>query len=126
LIARTYPLYAIIKFTIMKKLFPILILITICYSLKAQNGKIIQQSHYSLADSNVTKMKKLVPNIDAVLEKVTFSGITYLSDGLKVKGYMAIPKEKGIYPCIIYNRGGNRDFGAITDLQLGLLIGQIS
>ena len=40
--------------------------------------------------------------------------ITYLSDGLKVKGFLVVPKKGGYYPCIIYNRGGNRDYGAIT------------
>jgi dipeptidyl aminopeptidase/acylaminoacyl peptidase len=42
--------------------------------------------------------------------------ITYMSDGLKVKGVITVPRgfspEKK-YPVIIYNRGGNRDFGAI-------------
>ena len=31
---------------------------------------------------------------------------TYLSDGLKVNGFLAQPKIKGQYPCIIWNRGG--------------------
>ena len=100
--------------------------ITICYWLKAQDGKIIEQFPYSLADSNILKLRKNIPGIDSILNKVNFSSITYMSDGLKIKGYMAIPKAKGIYPCIIYNRGGNRDFGAITDLQLGRFIGEVS
>lgn len=39
--------------------------------------------------------------------------ISYLSDGLKINGFVVQPKNPGKYPCVIYNRGGNRDFGAI-------------
>ena len=39
--------------------------------------------------------------------------ITYLSDGLKIQSFAAIPKTEGKHPVIIYNRGGNRDFGAL-------------
>ena len=41
--------------------------------------------------------------------------ITYKSDDCSVLSYISIPedclKEKKAYPVIIYNRGGNRDFG---------------
>lgn len=41
--------------------------------------------------------------------------ITYKSDDCSVLSYISIPenclKEKKVYPVIIYNRGGNRDFG---------------
>ena len=47
-------------------------------------------------------------------ENVEVSNISYLSDGLKITGFVVQPKKKGKYPCIIYNRGGNRDFGALT------------
>ena len=47
------------------------------------------------------------------IQQVEMSEITYLSDGLKIKAFMAVPKEKGKYPVIIYNRGGNRDFAAL-------------
>ena len=39
----------------------------------------------------------------------------YLSDGLKVVGFLVKPKkEGGRWPVLIYNRGGNREFGKIT------------
>lgn len=44
--------------------------------------------------------------------------ITYMSDGLKVKGYLAQPKAFGIYPAIIYNRGGNLEFGKLSSSTL--------
>ncbi|MFC2124733.1 alpha/beta hydrolase family protein [Bacteroidota bacterium] len=48
-----------------------------------------------------------------LLNNVTIYSIAYKSDGLIVTGLMVTPKEEGKYPCIIYNRGGNRDFGRL-------------
>ncbi len=47
------------------------------------------------------------------LENVDMYEITYLSDGLKIQSFAAMPKKKEKHPVIIYNRGGNRDFGAL-------------
>ena len=53
--------------------------------------------------------------------------ITYLSDGLKVKGYMAYPKEiSGRIPCIIWNRGGMKESGAIDTFTARGIYGQIA
>lgn len=48
------------------------------------------------------------------LDKINVYSVTYLSDGLKVKGFMAEPKAAGKYPAIIFNRGGNQEFGALS------------
>lgn len=44
--------------------------------------------------------------------------IRYKSDDCEVVSYLSVPKscleEKKSYPCIIYNRGGNREYGANT------------
>lgn len=47
------------------------------------------------------------------LDSIDIQAITYLSDGLKINGFVVKPKKAGLYPCIIYNRGGNRDFGSL-------------
>lgn len=44
--------------------------------------------------------------------------ITYMSDGLRVKGYLAKPKAAGTCPAIIWNRGGNREFGLLKSSSL--------
>jgi len=49
------------------------------------------------------------------LENIRFEKIYYYSGEEKVNGYIIYPIESGLYPCIIYNRGGNRDFGSITN-----------
>ncbi|MHA7056156.1 alpha/beta hydrolase family protein [Aquimarina sp. M1] len=48
------------------------------------------------------------------LKNVTIYEVMYLSDGLKIQSFAAIPKKEGKHPVIIYNRGGNRDLGALN------------
>ncbi len=53
--------------------------------------------------------------------------ITYLSDGLHVKGYLAYPKyanEK--LPCIIWNRGGSLNEGATDSFTARGMFGQMA
>ena len=59
---------------------------------------------------------------NSVVEK-----ITYLSDGLKVKGYIAYPKDDSKkYPSIIWNRGGSLDSGAIDSFTARGVYGQLA
>jgi len=81
----------------------------------SQNGKIIEQTDFTVPDSSIRKIEKLVPNIRSILSATNFYHISYLSDGLKVKGYLAFPKIGDKLPCIIYNRGGRKEVGKITD-----------
>ena len=46
-------------------------------------------------------------------EQSEYFAITYLSDGLRVKGFLGRPKRSGALPAIIFNRGGNRELGAL-------------
>ncbi len=45
--------------------------------------------------------------------------IVYESDGLRIAGFLAYPKSSvdsaTQLPCVVWNRGGNRDYSAITD-----------
>ena len=60
------------------------------------------------------------------LDSIIIFHITYLSDGFKVKGFLVRPKMPGKYPCIIYNRGGNRDFGSLKISHAALLMGKLA
>lgn len=60
------------------------------------------------------------------LDDIDVFGITYISDGLRVHGLMAMPKKSGNYPCVIYNRGGNREFGALLVAHGAMRLGQIA
>lgn len=50
--------------------------------------------------------------------QIEIHDITYMSDGLNVKGYLAQPKAPGTYPAVIWNRGGNREYGLLPPLRL--------
>lgn len=61
------------------------------------------------------------------LEKSDVEKITYLSDGLKVKGYIAYPKDDSKkYPCIIWCRGGFGNKGAIDKFTALGMFGHIA
>lgn len=62
-----------------------------------------------------------------VLEKTVVEKITYLSDGLKVKGYIAYPiDDSKKYPCIIWCRGGYGNAGAIDKFTARGMFGQLA
>lgn len=48
-----------------------------------------------------------------------YFAISYWSDGLRVKGFLALPKgSKGMMPAVVWNRGGNRDYSLLDPRQL--------
>ena len=58
----------------------------------------------------------------ALFDKTEYYKIRYLSDGLKVVGFIVKPKgNSSKYPILIFNRGGNREFGKITKKSLRYL-----
>ncbi len=60
------------------------------------------------------------------LTEVEVFGITYYSDGLKVKGFLLKPGKPGKYPAIIYNRGGSLDFGSLTSYHASIGLGELA
>ena len=54
------------------------------------------------------------PAAAAAVLALRMQSITYLSDGLKVRGIIASPAGPGPFPAIIFNRGGNRELGGLT------------
>ena len=40
--------------------------------------------------------------------------LAYKSDGLTITGVVVLPEEDGDFPALVFNRGGNRDFGSLT------------
>lgn len=77
-------------------------------------------------DESKSKMVASGWGKDAI-EKTTLEKITYISDGLKVKGYIAYPNDIiKRYPCVIWNRGGIGDRGSIDAFTARGLFGQIA
>jgi dipeptidyl aminopeptidase/acylaminoacyl peptidase len=92
-----------------------------CFSLLAQNGKLIEKTEVVFTDSLLQELNDIAA-FSVFHENTNLHHISYLSDDLIVKGYIAEPKEEGIYPVIIFNRGGNRDFGSLNDIRANFLL----
>ncbi|MBM7558154.1 alpha/beta hydrolase family protein [Halanaerobacter jeridensis] len=91
-------------------------------SLKNSNGKIISQKKLSMmpyakskSRFNEAQLKSLKENL---FNKCKYYKIKYLSDKLKIEGFVIRPKENGKHPVIIFNRGGNREFGKVNKNKL--------
>src|SRR5262245_24917677 len=92
----------------------------------AQNGKLIEDVVIDFPESALTQIETNFPGTREVLKTVQFHRITYLSDGLKVNGYLAAPTHGERLPCVIYNRGGNREFGALRRGPAAALLGRMA
>jgi dipeptidyl aminopeptidase/acylaminoacyl peptidase len=60
------------------------------------------------------------------VDHVDIHKMVYKSDELMVTGFVVKPKKKGKYPCIIYNRGGNRDMGSLYVATAAIYMGKIA
>lgn len=60
------------------------------------------------------------------VDKIEVQRMVYESDDLMVTGFVVKPKAKGDYPCIIYNRGGNRDRGSLLVGTAVVYMGKIA
>lgn len=83
----------------------------------AQDGKILAKKPVDLSKTpiwaKISSDDKLLPKFKH-LARLQFYFITYESDSLEVGALMVEPKKKGKYPVIIFNRGGNRNFGKLS------------
>lgn len=52
---------------------------------------------------------------------VNYYRLVYWSDGLRIAGFYAEPNDGLQHPAVIYLRGGNRDVGALTGVELAPL-----
>ncbi|QRM90742.1 prolyl oligopeptidase family serine peptidase [Lacinutrix sp. WUR7] len=102
---------------------------------KAQETKLLLRQNL-IADLSKTPIyPRLTENVNGqiawkenfkYLDSIDIYTITYLSDGLKINGLLVKPKKKGKYPCVIYNRGGNREFGSLKIAHGAMTLGQIA
>lgn len=100
---------------------------SLCGMVFAQNGRMIDSETVSLSKEDLSQLDTIHPGIDEMLAKVELESFSYWSDGLKVKGFMARPKNPSkSCPCVIYNRGGNRDFGMLNPFRAALFLGPIA
>ncbi len=82
-----------------------------------QNGKILSKKLIELSQSEiwpiVSKNNSFTTDF-SYLSNLNFYFITYQSDNLVVNGLVIEPKTVGKYPIVIFNRGGNGEFGQLT------------
>ena len=119
----------------MQKILNLLFLTIIFSSCQAQNTSILigqktisdlsELPVYDWITEEVNGEKKWKKEYE-YLENIDISAIRYMSDGLKISGLVAKPKAPGNYPCIIYNRGGNRDFGALKVFYAVMTLGKLA
>jgi len=83
---------------------------------KTENKQILSQDLHVLKNSNGKIVYEKIIKLKDFKDSVECFKIKYLSDGLKVVGYIFKPKDGGSkYPVMIFNRGGNREYGKITE-----------
>ena len=111
----------------MKRILLVWFLI-LCFncSLYSQDGKILKKEVFTISESVQLRLKENNPELVENLSQLNFYKISYLSDGLQVTGYLVEPKKEGKYPCIISNRGGNRDFGQWSETGLVFFLGTMA
>lgn len=88
--------------------------------------KIIQREKISL---NPSQTKLIISGWgNEVIGNSEVEKITYISDGLKIKGYFAYPKniDSDEFPCVMWNRGGYQNKGAIDQFTARGMFGQIA
>ena len=117
------------------KIFISFMLFILCVQISlAQNGKIVARQsldifhNKKLANriSRSQKGQRVLKEKYKYLDSVKIEQITYMSDGLKVKGYLATPKFGKKHPCVIYNRGGNKEFGKLNEYKAVFILAKIA
>jgi len=120
----------------MNKQILIFFLLIISLNVQAQNGKIISRHDFELTKYD-TLMNRIATRDNGewvykkeyeYLNNVVLEEIFYESDGLKVKAYLVTPKGtvKDGYPSIIYNRGGNREFGSLNEYKMVFILARVA
>jgi dipeptidyl aminopeptidase/acylaminoacyl peptidase len=97
----------------MRRLYAIFLMILIVFA--ANNGAVSHAAPLPQApvDGTIEALWEYAGTVNA-----KYYHLVYWSDGLKVTGYYAEPNSPGQHPAVIYNRGGNRDLGALNGTEL--------
>ncbi len=89
------------------------------------DGQLLERRPLAVPDELLATDGSFLP-VAAHLDQVTMDEITYVSDGLRVKGHLVVPKTPGPHPCLVYNRGGNREFGANSPRRVALRLARFA
>ena len=105
----------------MRLLAILLVFLQTGFALASSDGTILSRETLSLAAG--APEIAVSRSAGVVLER-----IIYASAGLEVEGYLARPagKIETPLPAVIYNRGGNRDFGGLGPTRAAILLGRLA
>lgn len=107
--------------------FTLSLLLLLAAPAAAQDGRLLESSPVSFPADSVAAWEARRPGARDEIEDVEVRAITYSSDGLRVAGWLVQPREgAGRLPCVIYNRGGNREFGALGARAAAVQLGRIA
>lgn len=95
------------------------------------DGEILEQAAVVLPAETVDGLVVRRPKIRDALRAVDLHSIVYRSGDLRVAGYLAVPKPGSTptserLPCVIFNRGGNREFGALDDARAAAILAPLA
>ena len=118
----------------MKWILLLSVLLTTHQSFAQTDGDILESIKLDDLDALITYIQTTEKRDTVSLDPARFKhfqdvqvfGITYLSDGLKIKGFLLKPKDEGLYPAVIYNRGGSREWGSLTHHVASIGLGELA
>ncbi len=87
---------------------------------------LLRQTPLELDAASVAALAERDPDLLAVLETVSMASIAYRSEGLAIAGALAQPRAPGRYPCLIYNRGGTGEGGALGPDEIAGTLARIA
>lgn len=88
-------------------------------------AQLLQQTALELDAATLAELTRSDPELPAWLESVALWQISYRSDELTIAGFLAHPRMRLHYPCLIYNRGGTGD-AALTPTTAAPLLARIA
>lgn len=94
----------------------------------AQDGTIVERDTVEFTEGQRRFFEERVQRNGLVLnlDSIVVQRITYVSAGLRVTGYLVEPVKGDSLPAVIFNRGGNREFGAISDTTAVITLGPLA
>lgn len=116
-----------------KKSYLLLPVLMLLFTSCKQPQKLIEANYgpFTFTTCNVMDhpVKKLVthhPEKFPFLNDIEIQFLDHQSNGAKLRGFIVQPKKPGKYPIVIYNRGGNRDYGALNVASALMFMGPIA
>lgn len=110
----------------------LLLAVGVAAALSAQDGTLVDRQTVVVDDAQIRaafdgeRLERMRELLEVAAEGVHLESVTYMSDGLRVKGYLASPVGGTDLPCVIFARGGNREFGALDDLRATRILGNLA